>query len=304
MRCGRCITIAVVAVLMVVNHASYGEDGTGVVASGAKLQKLGGLYHNTTGRSKTEGPVADHKGNVYFTDPYGAVIYRWNPKDGIGIFTDDSGGANGLFLDAAGTIVACQAYRRRVVAFGPDGAETVLADSYEGKRLNEPNDLYIDSRGGIYFSDPFWHVHKEPSEIDCEGVYYITPGTKEVIRVIDNLQKPNGIHGSPTGSVLYVIDTPQDKTFMYDVKPDGTLEHSREFAPHGLDGLTVDSDGNVYITALEKKVYVYTSGGELIYTIEAPEQPSNVCFGGDDNTTLFITAGKSLYSICLKVKGL
>jgi len=122
MHCRKCTVWVFATLIMVGNNACHGEGGESVVASGAHLQKLCGLYHNAIGRSKTEGPVADRKGNVYFTDPYGAVIYRWNAGEGVGIFTDDSGGANGLFLDAGGNIVAV----RHTAAGLPYSARTAL----------------------------------------------------------------------------------------------------------------------------------------------------------------------------------
>ena len=182
----------------------------------------------------------------------------------------------------------------------------MLTDSYDGKKYNEPNDIFVDKKGGIYFSDPYFHVHAEPLEQDCHGLYYITPDRSEVIRVIDDMKDPNGISPTPDGSKLYVIDTGEQKTYIYDVNPDGTLSNKKEFVPWGLDGLTVDSEGNVYITGGDDYVNIYDAAGNLMEKIVVSitkGHTANVCFGGRDKQTLFITAGNSLFSIRMRVKG-
>jgi len=129
-----------------------------LVARGAAVKKLTTISH-VVERCKTEGPLGDADGNVFFTDPYGACIYKWSQDGTVSVFTDKSGGANGLFFDSGGNIIAVQAYRRGLAAFDRTGKETILLSTYEGKKFNEPNDLYIDRKGGVYFSDPYYHKY-------------------------------------------------------------------------------------------------------------------------------------------------
>jgi gluconolactonase len=257
-------------------------------------------------RSKTEGPVADKKGGVYFSDPYATKIYHWTPKSGLTVIDGKFNGPNGLAIDKKGNIIAVEAYNRRVAMLDKKGNVTSLTDTYNGKKYNEPNDLFIDRKGGIYFSDPYFHVHTDSLVQDVHGMYYITPDRKKVIRVIDDMGDPNGMETSPDGSLMYVIDTRQSKTYVYKVNPDGTLRDKKEFVAWGLDGLTVDSKGNVYLTGAENDVRVYNPKGENIGRIWvniSKGHTANVCFGGKDKKTLFITAGNSLFSLRMNVKG-
>ncbi len=257
-------------------------------------------------RSKSEGPVADAEDNIYFTNPYGPNIFKWSAAEGLTIYSKKVAGPNGLDFDSAGNLVACEAINRRMVALAPDGTLTVLTDSYGGKKYNEPNDVFIDQKGGIYFSDPYFHVHYEPLEQKNSNVYYITPDRSEVLCVIDDIANPNGICSSPDGFRLYVIETGTKQTYVYNVNPDGTLTGKRLFVPWGVDGLTVDSEGNVYITGSEDYVNVYNPAGELIEQIFVPitrGHTANVCFGVKDRTTLYITAGNSLFSIKMNTRG-
>lgn len=284
-----------------------GAEKASIIAPGAEPIKLANIDQYVGERSKTEGPVADAEGNVYFSDPYGTKVYKWSPDSGLSIFTEKFNGPNGLAIDRDGSLVAVEAYNRRVSSLDKNGRVTVLTDSFEGKKYNEPNDIFIDSKGGIYFSDPYFHVHYESLEQDCHGMYYITPDRSKVIRVIDDMKDPNGIYSSPDGSQLYVIDTGEEKTYVYNVNPDGTLSDKRLFVPWGLDGLTVDSEGNVYLTGREDYLNIYDADGNFIEKIEVDIKKghtANVCFGGTDKQTLFITAGNSLFSIRMRVKGL
>jgi len=265
-----------------------------VVAPGAKVKKL------VSGFKFTEGPTCDPEGNIFFTDPHSNRIHKWSLDGKLSTFLDPSGGAIGLFFDRDGSLLACAGADRKLVSIDSKGNVTVLADKYDNKLLNEPNDLWLDPKGGIYFSDPYWL--SKVIEQDGEHVYYLSPDRTEVIRVIDNMVKPNGITGSPDGKLLYVADGGDNRTFVYTINPDGTLSDKKLFAPEGFDGMTTDSEGNVYMTG--KSVSVYNPAGEKIETIEVPETSSNLCFGGRDKKTLYITASQSLYSIRMRVKGL
>ncbi|MFC1540917.1 SMP-30/gluconolactonase/LRE family protein [Candidatus Latescibacterota bacterium] len=277
-----------------------------VTAPGAVPVELCTIDEYVGERSKSEGPVADADDNIYFSNPYGPKLFKWSSADGLTVFSEKINGPNGLDIDSVENIIACEAFNRRIVSLGKDGTVTVLADSFDGKKFNEPNDLFIDRKGGIYFSDPYFHVHYEPLEQENSDLYYITPDRSNVLRVIDDMINPNGICSSPEGSLLYVIDTGEETTYVYDVNSDGTLSGKRVFVEWGIDGLTVDSEGNVYITGSEDYVNVYNADGEFIEKIVVPitkGHTSNVCFGVKDKQTLYITAGNSLFSVKMQVKG-
>jgi len=260
---------------------------------GADLVELGRDFQFT------EGPAVDAEGNIFFTDVRASEIHKWSVGGKLSVFRTDTGGANGLFFDRDGNLLACEGGNGRVVSIAPTGAVTVLADTYDGKRFNKPNDLWIAPTGGVYFSDPIYG--RTPRRQDGEHVYYITPGRKKVLRVIDDMVRPNGIVGTPDGETLYVTDHGAKKTYRYDVNADGTLTGKKLFAPIGSDGMTIDANGNVYLTA--EAVLVVDSTGKQIGRIEVPVRPTNVCFGGRDRRTLFITARSSVYSIRMRVGG-
>jgi gluconolactonase len=280
-------------VLLIVAAGGNAVDGA-VVAEGAKVEKLAG------GFAFTEGPAADGQGNVYFSDIPNNRIHMWSLEAKLSTFREDSGGANGLYFDRKGNLLACEGTGRRLVSIDPGGNVTVLADKYEGKRFNSPNDLWIHPKGGVYFSDPRYG-NRDGMEQDGEHVYYLSPARKELTRVIADLVRPNGVIGTPDGKTLYVADNGDRKTFVYQINEDGTLTGKKLFAPEGSDGMTIDSEGNVYLTT--KVVAVYDKAGQKIESIEVPEQPANVTFGGADGQTLFITARTSLYAVKMRVKG-
>lgn len=286
-RCGLIVLLSLAA-------AGYCVDGPGIPAPGASVEKLAG------GFSFTEGPAADAEGNIYFSDIPNNRIHKWSLDGRLSTFRENSGGANGLFFDRNGSLLACEGGGRRLVSISPTGAVTVLADSFKGKRFNSLNDLWIDPEGGVYFSDPRYGG-RDGMEQDGEHVYYLSPDREKLIRVIDDMVRPNGLIGTRDGKLLYVTDHGGGKTFVYTINKDGTLSDKKLFAPEGSDGMTIDNQGNVYLTT--SAVSVYDRRGRKIETIEVPERPSNVTFGGRDKSTLFITARTSLYSIRTKVRG-
>ncbi|MHC4620336.1 MAG: SMP-30/gluconolactonase/LRE family protein [Planctomycetota bacterium] len=271
-----------------------GADEPAVVAPGAKVEKLAGGFRFT------EGPAADAEGNVFFTDIPNNRIHKWSVEGKLSTFREDSGGANGLYFDD-GNLLACEGGRGRLVSIDPDGKVTALADMYEGKRLNSPNDLWKHPKGGIYFSDPRYG-RREDLPQDGEHVYYLSGDGKRVMRVINDMVRPNGLVGTRDGKLLYVADHGAGKTYVYTVNADGTLSGKKLFARQGSDGMTLDREGNVYLTG--EAVSVFNAGGKKIQTIDVGEKPSNVCFGGRDKKTLFITARTSLYSVRMQTKGL
>ncbi len=267
--------------------AFVGKNARAVVAPGMKVKKLAG------GFTWAEGPVEDNEGNIYFTDNRENLIHKWSPDGKISLFSDDAHKANGLYLDRDGSIIACTGNPRQLVSIDRQGNMTVLVDSYDGKPLNAPNDLWLDPKGGIYFTDPYWGREQGRSR-----VYYLSPDRKKLTPVILDMVKPNGVLGTPDGKKLYVTDWVDKKTFVYSVNPDGTVWNKKLFAPEGDDGMTMDADDNVYLTG--NAVTVYDPSGIKIDTIEVPETPANVIFCGKDKQTLFITARTSIYSIRLK----
>ena len=180
------------------------------------------------------------------------------------------------------------------------GELKVLTDNYEGKAYNTPNDLWIDPKGGVYFTDP--RYGDRSGMVMAEHVYYLADGSDKPIRVIDDMTRPNGLIGTADGSRLYVTDPGAGETFSYTINPNGTLSDKKLFVSEGSDGMTIDNKGNIYLTT--SVVAIFNPAGEKIETIEVPERPSNVCFGGKGKKTLFITARSSLYSIDMNVKGL
>lgn len=259
----------------------------GVLKPGAKLTKL------ADGFRFTEGPAADGEGNVLFTDIPAHRIHKWWPGGKVSVFRENSGRANGLAFDKRGNLLVCEGGNGRVVAIDAKGKVAVVAEKYEGKRFNQPNDLWIAPDGGVYFSDPIYGRAEKPQ--GGEHVYYVTPDRKKVIRVIDDMVRPNGLVGTRDGRTLYVADHGAGKTWRYAVNADGTLADKKLFAETGSDGMALDAAGNVYITAAA--VLVFSPAGKPIGRIDVPQRPSNVCFGGQAGTTLFITARSGLYAV-------
>ncbi len=253
----------------------------------------------------TEGPAVDDFGNVYFTDQPNNRILKWSPNNGLSVYLDKSYRANGLYVDNDGNLLAAADEKNQLIKIVPDKSITVLIDDFEGKRLNGPNDIWVDQKGGIYFTDPYyqrdWWEHTT-KEIQEERVYYFSPDNQLVI-VANDLVKPNGIIGSADGKTLYIADIGDQKTYSYSIQEDGTLSSKTLFTSMGSDGMTLDHEGNLYLTG--NGVTVFNHKGEKIEEILVPEGwTANVTFGGIDQDILFITAMKSLYTLKMKVKGI
>ncbi|HUT63495.1 MAG TPA: SMP-30/gluconolactonase/LRE family protein, partial [Anaerolineae bacterium] len=186
---------------------------------------------------------------------------------------------------------------RQLVSIDPQGSYRVLLDKYNDRPFNAPNDLWVDPKGGIYFTDPYWGRGK-----DASCIYYLSPDRENLILAADDMVKPNGVIGTADCTLLYVTDWVEKKTYVYTIQEDGMLSNRRLFAPEGDDGMTMDEEGNVYLTG--SVLSVYDPSGNKIETIEVPETPANVIFYGKDKEKLFITARTSIYSIRMQVKGL
>lgn len=256
-----------------------------------------------------EGPAADGQGNLYFSDIPNARIHKLDAQGKVTVFREKSNKSNGLMVDGKGRILACE-MDGAVVALSADGqGREVLADQHNGKPLNAPNDLVIDKTGGIYFTDPMYGA-KTPLPQGKTCVYYLPQGGKPA-RLLDNLPNPNGVILSPDEKTLYVIPSSQRQMMAYPVEAPGKLGAGRVFCElaqrrpggnSGGDGLAVDVQGNLYITA-ETGVQVWSPAGKLLGTLVFPEQPANCDFGGPGNKTLYATARTGLYQVELEIPG-
>ena len=270
-----------------------------IVAPEAKLQKLSG------GFLFTEGPTCDPAGNLFFVDQPNDRIMEWSTDGKLSTFLQPSGRANGMMFDAQGNLIACADEHNQLWSIAPDKAVTVLVTNFAGNYLNGPNDVWIAPNGAMYLTDPFykrtWWDHTTMALTNQE-VFYLSPDRKNLLRVTDDLKQPNGITGTPDGRKLFVSDIRANQTWSYDIQSDGSLTNKTLFCSLGSDGMTMDAEGNLYLTG--KGVVVFDKAGQQIDHIDVPEKWSaNVCIGGKDRQTLFITASESLYSIQLRVKG-
>jgi dipeptidyl aminopeptidase/acylaminoacyl peptidase len=286
-----------------------------IVAADAKPEKVAGGY------AFTEGPAADADGNLFFTDSPRNQILKLKPDGKVEVFDKESGDANGMRFDPKGRLVACcgEGGKRAVVRYEKDGSKTILADKYNGKRLTAPNDLCFDQQGRVYFTDPCYGKRPKDGQ-EKYAVYRIEvengePVPNKVTRVIDDVDTPNGIALSPDGKTLYVADTAARKDgphtlIAYDVAADGTCKRRavlHDFKERrGIDGMVVDTDGNIYATAEEGErtgVYIFAPDGKQLGFLRTPETATNCTFGDKDLRTLYITAGSSVYKVRVNATG-
>jgi gluconolactonase len=303
-----------------------------VVPKGAKLEKVGGDF------IFTEGPVWVRKGRggyLLFSDIPANVIRQWNPDGKLSVFLEHSGftgtdatdvggeydsghgkfyllGSNAVTVDGEGRVVFCAHGDRAIVRVEKDGKRTVLADRYEGKRLNSPNDLVFKADGALYFTDPSAGLRQRDAdpkkELPFQGVYLLKDGKLQLLT--REMALPNGLAFSPDEKYLYVDDTSKKNVMRYEVQPDDTIAYGHVFAdmsadkaPGNPDGMKVDKKGNVYCTG-PGGVWILSPEGKHLGTIVTPEVAANLAFGEGNGTSLFITARSSLYRIRLKVPGI
>ena len=284
------------------------DDDRQLVAKGAKVEKLAG------GMKFTEGPVwLPSEKKLVFSDIPNSKLMQWSEADGLSVYRD-SEQANGNILDLQGRIISCQHKARNVIRIEADGSTTLLADRFDGKRFNSPNDVAIRSDGTLWFTDPPWGLTGS-REIPGNWVYKLEPKTGRVEGVHKHLAMPNGIVFSPDESRIYIADTGGHKRHpdpnfhklpasiqCYEIDNQGNLGKKLFQIASGSDGMAVDAQGNLYATH-GGKVHIYDADGNERQQIDVPEGPANVCFGGDDHKTLFITARTSLYSVRMRVAG-
>jgi gluconolactonase len=251
----------------------------------------------------TEGPVWAHEGHLLFTDSPSNRILKWTPGRGVESARDNSGGATGITFDAKGRLLACEHRTRRVTRTDPSGKLEVLAERWEGKRLNAPNDIVVRKDGHIYFTDPAFGDQADTRELDFYGVYHISP-RGELDLVAKPAGRPNGIALSPNGRILYVANSDERNVRAYDVDRVGKATNERILVA-GIDGvpdgMRVDEKGNLYVTA--RGVAIFTPAGKLLHTITIAERPTNCAFGDGDFQALYITAQTSVYRVRLNIKG-
>ena len=274
-------------------------DPPSIIAPGAALQKLAG------GFSFTEGPACDAHGNVYFTDQPNDRILKWSVTGKLSVFLSPAGRSNGLCFDAHGDLWACADEHNQLWRITPDGKASVIVKDFGGKLLNGPNDVWIRPNGGLYLTDPYYqrdYWKRGPSEQPGQHVLYLAPDHKTLTAAATDLTQPNGIIGTPDGKTLYVADIGAGRTYSYAIQKDGTLANKKLFCEMGSDGMTIDSEGNVYLTG--HGVTVFDKTGKQIAHIPINEGwTGNICFGGADRHTLFITASTSIYAMQMRTHG-
>ena len=276
-----------------------------------------------TGFMFTEGPVWHPEKFLYFVDLFGSRLLKWVPGRSVQVARENTNEGNGLTLDLQGRLIMCEGWNRRVTRTATDGTVTTIADSWEGKRLNRPNDVVGRSDGTIYFTDPGMRLAREEREIDFSGVFYIS-ADGAVHLGTDECEYPNGLAFSPDESTLYVAISRLDERCLeeekrgevcthrlvraFDVAPDGSLSGNRIFADmssaeEGVpDGMKVDVEGRVWCTG-SGGTWIIDRDGRHLGTLRTPEVPANCAFGGSDHRTLFLTAHTSVYTVRVKVPG-
>jgi gluconolactonase len=279
----------------------------GVVAGGIEIRPI------KEGFTGTEGPITLPDGSLIFTETQANRITRIAADGSTSTFIADSNGANGLGFDANGNLYAAQTLKPRVGIIYPKGKEKVLADKFEGTPLGRPNDLVVDKHGGVYFTDP--SVTAKPGEPAAPkpGVYYIKPDG-EVLRIANDIERPNGIQLSPDEKTLYIDNTAGEYVFAYDIAADGSVSGKRNFAKlegltktetgssSGADGLAVDAEGRLYV-ASNTGIQIFNAKGAALGTIQLPKKPQNLAFAGVDKKTLYVVGRGSAYRIPLLTAG-
>ncbi|MFN0069738.1 MAG: SMP-30/gluconolactonase/LRE family protein [Limisphaerales bacterium] len=272
-----------------------------IIAEGAMLRKL------ADGFAFTEGPAADKQGHVFFTDQPNDRIVRWDAATGaVSDWLKPAGRSNGMYFDRDGNLLACADEKNELWSISPAKQVTVLLKDFGGKLLNGPNDLWIRPDGNLYFTDPLYkrpYWQRDPAmQQPGQFVYFFDRKSGKATPVATDLTQPNGLIGTPDGKLLYVADIGAKKTYSYSVQPDGTLADKKLFCELGSDGMTLDTEGNVYLTG--RGVSVFDQAGKKVEQIDVPEGwTANVTFGGKERDLLFITASKSVYGLKMRVKG-
>ena len=279
--------------------SQQGLDSIKLVSPGASLIQVSKQF------SFTEGPAVDKKGNIYFTDQPNDKIWEYDTDGKLSLFMDKTGRSNGMYFDSKGKLIACADEKNQLVSIDANKKMVVLVNDFNGHKFNGPNDLWIDKKGGIYFTDPYYqrdYWERKKPDLERMDVYFLPKGKKQAIIADSTLVQPNGIVGTPDGKWLYVADIRAGKTYKYEISKNGTLINRALFVAQGSDGMTLDEKGNLYLTG--KGVTIYSPSGIKLGNIPVPSNwTGNICFGGKDRSTLFITASESVYTLQMQVKG-
>lgn len=313
----------VLALVTIADLNAYSEDHLIKNNMSLQIQKINSFSTGDTGINQnkittdtlklisdkfsfTEGPAVDKEGNVFFTDQPNNKIWKYDINGKLSLFMDNTGRSNGLYFDNKGNIISCADEHNQLWLISPQKKITVLVSNFNGQVLNGPNDVWVNpTNDDIYFTDPYYKRNywaEDHPHIAAQNVYYLAKDKTKPVLVEDQLTQPNGIVGSPDGRFLFIADIGADKTYKYRIDKDGSLSNKELFTNHGSDGMTIDNEGNIYLTG--KGVTVYNKDGKIIEHIPVPEDwTANICFGGKNMDELFITASKSVYTIHTKVKG-
>jgi gluconolactonase len=279
------------AFLLAVAGACFAQD-----FSKLAIEKVAG------GFTFTEGPVWSRDNYLLFSDVPENKIWRLT-TEGKSAYREASNGANGNTFDAQGRLYSCESRARRVTRTDKKGAIEVLADKFEGKRLNAPNDIVVRKDGHVYFTDPAFGAQADSRELDFYGIYHLPPkGSLELVAKTPG--RPNGIAFSPNGRLLYVADSDERLIRVFDVASNGKATNGRTLISKidgPPDGIRTDEKGNLWVTC--NSVAVYAADGKFINKIDFPETPRNLTFGDGDFSTLYVTALKSVYRVQLNIKG-
>jgi gluconolactonase len=300
--------LAIVTTVLLANlgseHRSYAQEKK---AAWVTLNEAAKVTLVADGFKFTEGPTVNSDGEVFFTDQPNDRIVKWGTDGKVADFLKPAGRSNGMYFAPNGLLIACADEANQMWEISSDGKHRVLFEGFEGRNLNGPNDVWIDANGSMYFTDPYyqrpWWSHQKPPQAK-QSVYKVDRDGSNIVCVDDALVQPNGIIGDSKKRILYVADIRDQRTYRYNIAADGSLLDRTVFCKQGSDGMTIDAEGNVYLTG-SAGVYVYNDTGVLIQTIHVPKPwTANVCLGGKDRKSLFITASDSVYTIEVKHPGI
>jgi len=282
----------------------------GVVAAGTKVEVI------KEGFQGTEGPIGLPDGSLIFTETNANRITKIAADNTTSTYLENTNGSNGLAFDAKGRLISVQttAGQTKIGVLAPKGSETVLADSFEGKPFGRPNDLVVDKKGGVYFTEPGPNAAPgAPPPPLTPAVYYVPPGGR-AMRIAEGIERPNGIMLIRDEKVLFVNNTSGEYLLAFDIQPDGTVRNRRNFAKYqsvtktdtgvtsGADGLAIDNDGRLYV-ATAGGVEVFSGTGQHLGTIPVSRAPQNIAFAGPNKKTLYIVGRGAAYKVQLLAQG-
>lgn len=272
----------------------------GIIAKGAELVMVANGY------AFTEGPASDKEGNVFFTDQPNNSILKWDAETNtIASFMKPSGRANGLYIDNQGNLLAAADEKNELWQIDMDKNVSILLHQFDNKKFNGPNDIWVDKKGGIYFTDPYYqrpYWERKQPEMTEQLVYYLPANHLEAKVIADNFVRPNGIIGTPDGKTLYIADIGDEKIYSYRIDKDGNLGDRQLFTEMGSDGMTIDDKGNLYLTGDGVSVFD-KKGNQIEHIATGADWTANVTFGGKEQNILFITASKAVYTLKMNVNG-